>query len=217
MCDPLRSLLQFLGGMNWVAIVQGAIGIWMATIATRALHTWKRQIKAKKHIEFIDTLTDTIHDFVLSMWAPVSSLRFAKIEIDCYVDTHDKSENAKKAAAVAFITARGKSTGEDIRSHLDVARPILSKMMSLTAKGQIFGIRDYSKCKNACEKLTRSYKQIEAFSYFIGSQHLNWEHPDVQQALDAMLSIDPEQIDKNLDDQNVEFLLFAKQAYTILK
>ena len=217
MCDPLRSLLQFLGGLNWLAIVQCAIGIWMACIAKRALHTWKRQIKAKKLMEFIDTFTDTIHDFVLSMSAPVHCVALAKMGIDSYAKIGDKAENTRNAAAVAYIEAEGKSNGDRIQRELGLARPFLSKMLSLVAKGQIFGIGDYVKCQDACKGLARSYHQVEDFSKIIGNPYWNWEDPAVQQAIDTVLSIDHQDIDKNLTDQNVKFLLFAKEAYRILK
>ena len=219
MSDLLRNFLQFLGSMDWPAIAQiaqGVAGIWIAIIATIALNTWRRQIKAQKHIDFIDELTDTIHAFILSMSAPVSSLEFAKIGIDSYAgihDEHDESEDIKNPGAVAFIKKRGKSTREDIREHLDAVRPILSKMKSLVVKGQVLGIKNYSKCQNACSMLEWSYNQIEAFSSIIGDPHLNWNHPDVQQVLDRVLSIDPERIESNLAEQNSEFLLFAREAY----
>lgn len=199
--------------MDWLSIAQGVAGIWIAIIATIALSTWRRQIKAKKHIDFIDELTDTIHVFILSMSVPVSSLKFAKIGIDSYAGIHDEPEDIKNPEAIAFIKKQGKSTGKDIREHLDAARPILSKMKSLAAKGQVFGIENYSKCQNACRMLEWSYNQIEAFSSIIGDPHLNWKHPDVQQTLDNVLSIDPERIESNLAEQNSEFLLFARQAY----
>jgi hypothetical protein len=213
MSDLLRNFLQFLGSMDWPAIAQGVAGIWMAIIATIALNMWRRQTKAQKHIDFMDELTDTIHAFILSMSAPVSSLKFAKIGIDSYAGIHDQSEDIKNPEAVAFIKKRGKSTRDDIREHLDAVRPILSKMKSLVAKGQVFGIENYSKCQNACSMLEWSYNQIEVFSSIIGDPHLNWNHPNVQQVLDKVLSIDPERIESNLAEQNSEFLLFARQAY----
>ena len=204
--------------INWLAIIQGIAGIWVAIIATIALNTWKRQIKAHKHIEFLDELTDTIHNFILSMSEPITHLEFTKIGIDCYAGIHNEPEDMKNPEAVAFIKKCGKSTRDDIRECLTAARTILSKMNSLVAKGQIFGIDNYSQCQEACRMLEWSYNQIEAFFSIIGRQHLNWYNPKVQSALEKVLLVNPEDIKNNLTQQNTNFLLFAKQAHTkILK
>lgn len=203
---------------DWLAIIQVIVGIWVAIIATIALSTWKCQIKAHKHIEFLDELTDTIHNFILSMSGPITYLEFAKIGIDCYAGIHNEPEDMKNPEAVAFIKKDGKSTGDFIRERLTVVTLILSKMKSLVAKGQIFGIDNYSQCQEACVMLEWSYKQIEAFFSIIGNQHLNWDNPEVQSTLEEILSVNPEDIKNNLTQQNTNFLLFAKQAYTkILK
>ena len=65
---------NFLLLIDWLAIIQGIVGIWVVIIATIALNTLKCQIKAHKHIEFLDELTDTIHNFILSMSEPIAHL-----------------------------------------------------------------------------------------------------------------------------------------------
>lgn len=214
MCTLVRNFLL----INWLAIIQGIAGIWVAIIATIALNTWKRQIKAHKHIEFLDELTDTIHNFILSMSEPITRLEFTKIGIDCYAGIHNEPEDMKNPEAVAFIKERGKSTGDNIRECLTAVRTILSKMKSLVVKGQIFGIDNYSQCREACVMLEWSYNQIEYFFSIIGDQHLNWYNPEVQSALEKVLLVNPADIKNNLTQQNTNFLLFAKQAHTkILK
>lgn len=213
MFDLLQCLPQFLRSMNWPVVAQGVAGIWMAIIATMALNTWRRQTKAQKQIDFIDELTDTIHTFVLSMSAPIWLVKFAKIGIDSYAGMHNQSQDIRNPEAIAFIKNRGKSTREEIGEHLDVVRPILSKMKSSVVKGQVFGMDNYSECVDVCTMLEWSYNQIEAFSSIIGDPHLNWNHPNVQQILDKVLSIDPDRIESNLAEQNSKFLLFARQAY----
>jgi len=147
------------------------------------------------------------------MSAPVSSLKFAKIGIVAYSGTHYAPEDIKNSEVVVFIKERGKDTRKYIQDQLETVRPIVSKMKSLVAKGQILGIKNYSKCQNACNMLEWSFNQIEAFSSIVGKASLNWEHPTVQETLDKVMSIDPEEIEKNLVEQNSQYLLFAKQAY----
>ncbi len=213
MCDLLRDSWQFLGSMDWPAIAQVGIGIWMAIIATSALSTWKRQTKAQKRTDFIDEMADTVHAFVVSMHAPVHCLMLAKLKIDCYTGIHGESPDIKNPEAVAFIKKDGKSYQQEIGKYLNEARPFLIKMKSLVTKGQIFGIEDYSRCQKACSMFEWSYNQIETFSSIIGNPDWYWNNPDVQQAIDNVLSIDSESIKNNLAEQGCEFFLFAKQAY----
>jgi len=149
----------------------------MAIIATIALNTWRKQIKAQKHVNFLDELTDTVHAFILSMSAPVTSLRFAKIAIDAHSYVHKDSADKRNVGAIEFIKKEGKVTRESIQEQLEAVRPILSKMKTLVAKGQILGMKNYFKCQNACNMLEWSYNQIEAFSSIIGNANLNWENP----------------------------------------
>jgi len=209
----LIVLLNIFTKIDWLSITQSITGICMVIIATIALTTWKWQIRAQKHIDFIDELTDTVHTFILLTSGPLASLKFAKIAIDSYSTTYKDTEELKNIGAIEFIKNEGKITREDIQKQLGALRPILSKMKSLAAKGQVFGITDYFKCQKACEMLEWSYNQIEAFSAIIGETTLNWKNPKVQGVLQKILSIDPEQIEKNLKEQNLEYILFAKQAY----
>lgn len=200
--------------MNWLKeMVQIIVGIWVASIATIALSTWKCQIKAHKHIEFLDELTDTIHDFILSMSEPIAYLGFAKIEIDCFTGIHNQDEDIKNPEAVAFIKKSGKCYSDKVRKSLSAVRMTVSKMKALVAKGQILGIDNYSQCQEACSMLEWSYNQIEVFCYIIGNQSLNWRNPKVQETLNKALLVNHEDINNNLTQQNVEFISFAKQAY----
>ena len=89
-------------------------------------------------------------------------------------------------------------------------------MKSLVAKGQIFGIDNYSQCQEACVKLEWSFDQVEAFFSMIGEQYLNWYNPEVQNTLKKIISVNPKDIKNNLSLQNTKFLSFAKQAYSKL-
>ncbi len=209
MSNFIQNLQAFFCKIDW----PGVAGIWMAIIATIALNTWRKQIKAQKHVNFLDELTDTVHAFILSMSGPVTSLKFAKISIDAHSYVHKDSTDKKNVGAIEFIKKDGKVSRESIQKQLEAVRPILSKMKALVAKGQILGMRNYSKCQNACNMLEWSYNQIEAFSSIIGNENLNWDNPEVQETLDKILAVDPEQIFENMSEQNSEYLLFAKQAY----
>ena len=213
MSDFLKNSQTVFCEFDLPSIMQGIAGIWVAIIATIALNTWRRQIKAQKHVDFLDELTDTVHAFILSMSGPVSSLKFAKIGIDSHSSVHKDTADQKNAGAIEFIKKKGRSTRESIQEQLEPVRPIMIKMKLFAAKGQILKIKNYNKCQNACNMLVSLYNQIEAFSSIIGDSNLYWENPEVQKALEKILTINSEQIEKNLADQNSEYLLFAREAY----
>jgi len=131
MSDFLQNLQTYFCKIDW----PGVAGIWMAIIATIALNTWRKQIKAQKHVNFLDELTDTVHAFILSMSAPVNSVKFAKIAIDAHSYVHRDSADKRNVGAIEFIKKEGKDTRESIQEQLESVRPILSKMKTLVAKG----------------------------------------------------------------------------------
>lgn len=206
--EPTAGLLPIIQ-----FIVQTVLGVGMVIIAGIALSTWRRQIKAHKHIEFLDELTDTIHTFILLMSGPITHVKFAKIGIDSHKGIHNEPDDIKNPEAVAFIKKQGKTTSNNIMKCLTNVTPIVSKMKSLVAKGQIFGIDNYSECHEACSMLEWSYNQIEVFSEMIRNPNLYWRNPEIQRTLEKILSVNPDEISSNLTQQNIKFLLFAKQAY----
>lgn len=209
MCDLLINFLS----SNWLVIIQTIVGISMATTAYLALNTWRRQIKAQRHIDFIDELNDTVHDFILSMTSPVHFLELTKIGIDSYAGVHNKPQEMKNPEAVAFIENRGEETAKKFLEYLDTVNPIARRMSKLVTKGQVFGIKNYYQCQNACEMLAWSRNQIEMFTMTIMHKNSVWDNPVIQKSLENALSIDPEKIKSNLAEQNSKILIFAQQAY----
>jgi len=207
------ELVNILMKVNWIQICQAVAALWMALVATKALNTWKRQIKANQHIEFLDELTDTVHSYILLISDSVSSIKFAHLFIDSYPEILIEDRDIENKKLVFFIEKEGKSTYERIQNQLEPVTPVLTKMRSLVAKGQVLGIVDYDKCHDACKMLEWSYNQITAFASIVGSTSLNWEHPKVQQALSDIKTVNSTTIENNLTKQNSEFLKFVKKAY----
>lgn len=76
--------------------------------------------------------------------------------------------------------------------------------------------QNYDKCYNACFKLAWSHSQLSIFASIIGDTHFNWENVEVQKALDNIMTITTEAINKNIIEQNAEFLDFVKESYRFL-
>lgn len=216
----MNKLTEFLNAVSShmaqldISSLLAAVGsIWVAVVATAALSTWRKQLHSEKQLTFIDELTDTVHEFILLMAAPVNLLANAKIGIEAHIEVSHGSEKRDNAGTITYIDKCGRSTSERILEKLAPVKPVLGKMQSLVVKGQVFGITDYARCQNACTMLAWSHAQIEAFCRIIGNTHMNWDHPEVQQSLTDLSKINADSINANLQTQNKEYIEFAKKAY----
>ena len=78
--------------------------------------------------------------------------------------------------------------------------------------GQIFGFDGYAKCRNAVAMLTWHFDRIEAFAAVIASPTWNWQHPRVLKHLQDVMAIDPDEINKSIQENNVALLEFASET-----
>lgn len=202
-----------MSSFDWPALLQGIGAIWVATIATFALSTWRKQLHAEKQLAFIDELTDTIHEFILLMASPTTQLEFAQMGIDAHKGAAFGFEQYDNAEAIAYITKSGRETSERILERLAKVKPVLGRMRALAVKGQVLDLTDYSCCQHACEQLGWTHDHIEAFCGIMSNPHLNWDHPVVQKSLSNLPKFDPKRVRTTLQEQNAEFIKFAKQAY----
>jgi hypothetical protein len=199
---------------NLPSILTTVAALWGAIIATCALHTWKYQTRAEKHIKFMDELTDIVHEYIQAMSAPISKLECIEIAIEAYSETALlKQEHAKNAGVISYIEKYGKTDRDQLYKYLDTIRPIESRMMSLATKGQVMGFKNYEQCYQACRMLAWSYNQINAVVGLIGEQQLNWDNKEVQQAIDKIMTVKSSSIRGNLEEHNRIFLEFVKQNY----
>ena len=200
-------------GAHWAQISSFIVGFWIAVVATWALSTWRKQLRAQKQLLFIDELTNSVHEFIRLMDAPTNRLRYAKICIEAHEGVASGFEQYENAEAIAFINKDGLVTCDRIRADLALVRPVFAKMESLTVKGQFLGLQDYSECLDACEMLARSYRQLQTFSIIIGSSYMNRKNPQIQEYLNNISKIDAECINANLEEQRKKFIEFAKKVY----
>jgi len=199
-----------MGEWNWGEIV---VSVWIATVATLALTTWKRQSKAQKQIDFMDEITDSVHEFINSMVAPIEMVKYIKIGIESYAGAPNLDPQIGNPEAVAYIQKEGKEDSKRLLEYLKSCGPSLTKICSLSAKGQVLGLKNYTDCQNACSMLTRQHNRIQVLCYQIGSTSLNWRNPKVQELLSEVLQLNHEEIKKEIEAQNVRFLTFVKENY----
>jgi hypothetical protein len=207
------SIGNYLAKTDFAVLLQGVAAIWVATVATIALHTWRAQLRAEKQVAFIDQLTDTVHEFILLMVSPTSHLEYAQIGIQAHKGAAFGFEKYKNAEVIAYISKHGPDTSARILEQLAKVKPVLGKMRALVVKGQVLGLPDYARCQRVIEVLGWTHDHIEEFGAVISNQHLNWDHPIVQKSLDKLSKFDSARVRESLQEQNREFISFAKHAY----
>ena len=214
--DTFIQIIETL--TNYTSSMLTAVAsIWVAVIATIALRTWKYKTRAEKHIQFLDGLTDTVHEYIQAMEAPIGVLKYIEIAIKIHSETASlQHEDAKNAGVISYIEKKGKADQTRLLEYLDKVRPIMSRMLSLATKGQVMGFKNYRQCYVACTMLAWSNGQIGAVAGLIGDAHLNWANEEVQQAIDKVMTVKSHSIKENLEKHNGIFLKFVKQNYKSL-
>ncbi len=61
--------------------------------------------------------------------------------------------------------------------------------------------------------LSWHFDRMAAFAAVLGSPTWNWEHPAVLKLLNDIMAVDPDEIGKNLQENNVALLKFARETY----
>lgn len=212
MCD---ALVWSLEAIRWPETISALAAVITAAIAFFALQTWRLQDKAKGKAEFLDTLIETAHTYIAAMPEPMTHLVIAKIGMKIHMPTMESCEQVDIAVkgAIAYIEKNGEQHGKLLQEALDNLKPSVVKLKSLAAKGQVFDFDDFTKCKSAVAGLTRHFEMIEAFMAVIRSPTWNWENPEVLALLKGAMAIDPDEIKKSLQKNNIALLEFTGETY----
>ncbi len=215
MCDALVWSFDAITSISWLEVIKALAPVATAVIAFFALKNWQRQDKAKREAEFLDALIEATHTYIAETPKPITLLEMAKIGMKSHAPTWESGDEADKAVkgAIAYIQSNGEQDAKRLLGVLETVQPATIKLRSLTAKGQVFNFDGYAKCQNAVAALTWHFDRIEAFMAMIGSPTLNWENPEVLQNLKDVMAIDPDEMRKSVQDNNVVIIEFASGAY----
>lgn len=213
MCELISKLLMTAGKWNWSEILKVAAACWTAIIATLALDNWKRQTKAQKQTEFLDELTDAVHEFINLIAAPTEMVRYIMFGVESYSGMPQLDKSLKNPEAVAYIQKQGVEDAKKLYEYLKPCTSVLAKIQSLVAKGQVFGFSKYSECQNSCSVMARQQERIQALCYMIGNPSHNWQNSKVQDTLASVLTISADNLKQQLQEQNVKFIVFVKDSY----
>lgn len=216
MCGFTMEVINKISTWNWSGVITSTTSLITVIIAYIALSSWKKQHKTEKYTLFLDELTDAIHEYLQLIQVPVQQLKFIKIAINCYQNTPRLNNSLSHPEAVLFITEKGTQEAKALRSSLSSCQNSFNKIKSLSVKGQILNIENYSSCFQSCEQLTWQHGRLEAFCTIIGNPHLNWENPTVNESLESVLAITSEEIQAILNKYHIEYLNFVKTTYSKL-
>lgn len=213
MCEFINRGVIMLSSWNWAEIVQGIVSIWVAGVATIALTTWKKQSKAQKQTDFLDEITEAVHEYIHLIGVPTEMVKYVKIEMESHAHSLDLDKNIENPEIVAYIQNQGKDDAKQLLEYLKPCEALLSKIRSLIAKGQVFGFKNYDQCRDACTMITWQYDRIQALWYMIGNASLNWKNSEIQKTLHKVTSLDSAEINEQIKEQNVKFLTFVRDNY----
>lgn len=200
---------------NWLEIIKTAAPVITAWIAFRALKNWQRQDKAKREAEFLDSLIDAVHAYIVEMPKPTMLVEIAKIAMMSYAPTWEEGEQADKEikGAIAYIQKTGEHDANRLADALKEVEPSVVRLKTLAIKGQIFKFKNYEKCQAAIDVLTWQLDKIEALTAMLASTSLNWNHPDIRKNLQNVMAIDPDGIRIACHESNTIIIEFARDTY----
>jgi hypothetical protein len=205
--------ISFLKSLDLAGPLTAVAGCVTAWVAWQALNTWKKQLFAEKKIEFLDELTNTVHGYISEISPAVDYLKFINISIDAHSSSVFPSDKRPNAGMINFIERTGKSHQETLMSYLDKTRIVLKELSSLNAKGQVFGFDGYLECHQACANLSAVYDKLGWIALLVGSTSLNWENPEVQDALDRLKNFAFTGVRDQIDIEHTKFLCCVHKMY----
>jgi hypothetical protein len=107
MRDALVSSFYAAVALPWLEIIKALAPVATAFIAWRALQNWRRQDKAKRQADFLDHLTEAVHDFIGTTPTPVTLVQLIKIGMSSHIPMERKNSDPAVAGAIEYIERRG--------------------------------------------------------------------------------------------------------------
>jgi hypothetical protein len=205
-------MYELLAKIEWLNLIQTFAVIFAAYIAYAALHTWKHQEKAKKQTDFLDQLTDYVHEYIQAISQPIELVKFTYIGFESYRNLPSNLEH-QHSNIIAYIKSRGSEDAKKLWETLNRASHLVAKIQALVAKGQVYGFINFNKCHDSIKMLLWQHRRLQVVASIIGNPSFNWEHPDVIKGIDNMLTVQPSDIESHLQNYNMEFLAFVQENY----
>ncbi len=201
-----------LQSIDWLEITKIITTIWVATVGTLALSTWKRQLKANKKIEYLDHLTEAIDEFISHISNLLSSIKWTKEQIKYYAEANARNSTIEDGA-IEYIRKYGNETSKNLLTQLEKCRQIQQKLNLLNVKGQMFDFNNSMDLHHSYNYIEQEYNRLHAFAYFIGQETLNWDNDEVSKTLKKMVALDIPEIEKGINSAASTIIEFVKINY----
>lgn len=214
-CGALIWSYDAIVGIDWPEFLKAGSSVVTAVVAGLALWSWKRQDRAKRNAEFIDDLLDTSHAYIDEILVALGVFRVAKIGLGSYAPTWEQGDRAEIArqGAIKFIEKYGADNSAKLRAALDGLAPTSFRLRSLAAKGQIFKFDGYEQCQRALDSLVTVSNQMSGFAGILASAGVQWDHPEAAKALDSIIAIAPDEMERCITQANIQIIEFSQRTY----
>lgn len=200
-----------MGVLDWTKVAGAVAQIGMMLVAVTALTAWKHQAKAKKQTDFLDGLTDAVHEYIQALAAPLQTFKFVHIAIESH--SGNSTAHGANAPAIEYIQRRGKEDSVELWEKLNKANEAIARINSLVTRGQVYDFQDFSSGTDSIRMLLWQHERIQAVAAMIGNPNLNWENPRVIETLEKALTVDPADIDTHLQKYDIQFIQFVVTNY----
>jgi hypothetical protein len=197
------------------AMVGGVATVFAALFAWAALKSWKQQIHVQRQIKFLDDMSEAFNEYSNLIAAPIELIRYSKIAVEGYSFSDMDNTSFAESGLVKYIEKSGYDDADTINHHLSNCVGSLNKIRALTIKGNLMDFEAYQDCYSACDRISKTYPAVQAFSTIVGSKHLNWHNPKVEEQVRKVFSMDPEDLVRTVKNCNNEFIIFAKKKYKL--
>lgn len=205
-CDCLTAV-------DWLAVTQAIAAVLAVYVAFAALHTWKHQSKAQKQTDYLDELTDTVHEYIQTLASPIEILKIIYLGIESHRGMPTSKDYEKNSHVIAYIERRGKEDSEKLWAHLKTVEPLAARVKSLVARGQVYGFKNFPTCVNSIRMLLWQVNRLHGFAAIVGNSSWNWDNAEVIKTLEQILTVEPGDIETHLQKYNAEFLGFVGENY----
>lgn len=206
-------MCQLLASINWLEVVQTLAALLAVYVAFAALSTWKHQSKAQKQSDYLDNLTDAVHEYIQALAAPIEVLKIIHIAIESHKGIPFSTDYGPNTHVIQFIESRGSEYSKKLWEHLNNSDSSVAQINSLVSRGQVYDLRNFAECINAVKMLLWQNQRLQVVASIIGSTTLYWKNPEVMKGIDNMLTVDPVDIEAQLQQHNVEYINFVNENY----
>ncbi|MCP4985133.1 MAG: hypothetical protein GY928_03395 [Colwellia sp.] len=206
-------MCQFLATIDWLKLLQTLAALFTAYIAYRAVNTWKYQSKTKKQTDFLDELTDAVHEYIQALSRPISLLKSIYIGFESHRNLAPLPEHDKYSHIIAYIKSRGAEDSKAMWEFLNSCSSLVAKIESLVTRGQVYDYKNYSTCQHSIDMLLWQHKRIQVVALMIRSPTLNWKNPKVIKSIENMLTVQPTDIEEHLSKYSLNFIQFVNENY----